>query len=190
MFLSTERTEIRPFLQQDLDNLMRLCANDEAMKYIPPHFHAESKDQVAERLDNYINHQDQYGISFGAVFGKKGDFIGRAGFYFVPEVNMYEVGYSLLPEYWGHGIATEILNGLLNYAFKRLNLDCICARTIEGNSHSEHILQKAGFTYLGERAFVVKDSIFFWHYYEHQNEENLNLADAFDNSSDDWDFLL
>ncbi|MCD6064771.1 MAG: Streptomycin 3-adenylyltransferase [Flavipsychrobacter sp.] len=192
MFVQTERTNIRPFVHSDLDCLCSLCASAEAMQFIPPNFGPETEKQVQERLSNYISHHNEHGISFGYVSDKKGHFLGRAGFYFVPEVNQYELGYSLLPEYWGKGYATEIANGLLEYAFNMLNLDSICARTIPGNDGSDNVLHKTGFISMGERMFTVKGKQVFWNYYECYNETNLDFADQQSNAryADDWDLSL
>lgn len=187
MFLKTARTNMRPIVQTDLDKLSVLCSSPETMRYIPPHFSVESKAQIEERLAGYIRHDEEYGISFCYVSDKEGNFLGRAGFYFVPEVNLYEVGYSLLPQYWGQGYATEIVNALLDHAFNTLNLDAVCARTIKGNDNSEKVLHKTGFTYFGERAFAINNQLFIWNYYEHQNEHQLSAADHYETYSGDWD---
>jgi ribosomal-protein-alanine N-acetyltransferase len=175
MFLETARTNIRPFIQEDLDKLLSLCCLPEVMHYMPPHFSPENKTQVRKRLNDYINHHKEYGISFCHVANKKGEFIGRAGYYFVPEVNLYEICYALLPQYWGKGYATELVHALLDYAFHLLNLDTVCARTLPGNTASENVLLKTGFTALGERAFPVDGRMFLWNYFEYPNDDSLNL---------------
>lgn len=192
MFVQTERTNIRPFVHSDLECLCRLCSSVEAMQFIPPHFGPETTKQIEERLKNYISHHDAHGISFAYVSDKKGNFLGRAGFYFVAEVNQYELGYSLLPEYWDKGYATEIANGLLDYAFNTLNLDSVCARTIPGNEGSDNVLLKTGFINMGERMFPIKGRQIIWNYYECYNEANLDFADRQQNPSyaDDWDLSL
>jgi RimJ/RimL family protein N-acetyltransferase len=192
MFVQTKRTNIRPLVHSDLECLGKLCACPEAMQFIPPNFGPETKKQAADRLNNYIRHHDDHGISFGYVSDKKGKFLGRAGFYFVPEVNLYEIGYSLLPEYWGKGLATELADGLLDHAFNTLNLDAICARTIPGNENSDKVLHKTGFISLGERMFEIKGKPFFWNYYECYNEANLDYADQHGEATftDDWDLFL
>jgi [ribosomal protein S5]-alanine N-acetyltransferase len=171
MFLKTDRTYIRPFVREDLDELCQLCTIPEAMRFIPPHFGMETKAQVTERLERYMQHYDAHNISFGYVSDLDGNFIGRAGFYFVPEVNQYEIGYSLLPAYWGQGLATEIADGLLDYAFSHLHLDTVCARTIAGNKNSEAVLYKNGFTFLGERAFSLNGHVCLWNYFERNNDD-------------------
>lgn len=191
MFVQTKRTNIRPFVATDLDSLCKLCSCKDAMQFIPPYFGPENKKQTEERLKRYIHHHDEHGISFGYLTDNSGNFVGRAGFYFVPEVNLYEIGYSLLPEHWGMGLATEVAMGLLNYAFHSLSLDSICARTIPGNVQSDNVLHKCGFTGLGERVFAVRGKSCLWNYYECYNEAVLDLATQGNTAySDDWDLFL
>lgn len=173
MYIRTERTNIRPLLISDADDLCALCSSEEAMEFMPPVFGPESPAQTLQRLKRYIAHDEEHGISFGHVSLKNGQFIGRAGFSFIPDVNLYEIGYSLLPQYWHQGLATEITEGLLDYAFYSLNLDMICARTILGNHRSDSVLQKTGFNLLGERAFAEGDRLHLWNYYECDNPEML-----------------
>lgn len=191
MILKTDRTFIRPFVPEDLDELCQLCSTPEAMRFIPPLFGTETRKQTAERLNNYINHYEEHGISFGFVTDTEGDFIGRAGFYFVPEVNKYEIGFSLLPQYWGKGLATEIARGLLEYAFDQLHLDSVCARTIAGNQASENVLHKNGFSFLGERAFSLGRQVFLWNYFERDNEDGFNAEEFFNDAymMEEWDYL-
>lgn len=189
MFLQTERTTIRPLVHSDLEQLSGLFSSAEAMQFIPPHFAPEDNRQTKDRLDAYIRHHDQHGISFGHVSDHHGNFLGRAGFYYLSDVGLYEIGCSLLPEYWGQGLATEIAHSLLDYAFDELNLDVVCARTIIGNEGSENVLDKTGFNFLGERMFEIKGQPFIWNYYECYNDDNLSFADQHSDAGyvDDWD---
>lgn len=193
MFIQSQRISIRPFVGADLFDLCRLCSSAEAMQFIPPYFAAETRKQTVDRLRRYIEHQQEHGVSFGYAADADGRFIGRAGFYFIPEVNKYEIGYSLLPEYWGKGLATEITLALLTYAFQKLNLDSICARTIPGNHKSEKVLHKAGFSLLGERAFTIKNKLVLWNYYERENDRALDIAiqrEKLTSVAEEWDHLF
>jgi ribosomal-protein-alanine N-acetyltransferase len=189
MFLQTERTRIRPLVATDLEKLTSLFSSAEAMQFIPPHFAPETVEQTRDRLEHYISQFNRHGISFGYVSDHNGNFLGRAGFYYLNEVGLYEIGCSLMPQYWGQGLATEIAHGLLNYAFKELNLDAVCARTIPGNEGSENVLDKTGFNLLGERMFDIHGQPFLWNYYECYNDDNLEVAEQHSESgyTDDWD---
>jgi len=56
-----------------------------------------------------------------------------------------QLGYSLLPKYWGKGYATELVKRGLEYIFTHTSLDEIFAVTESLNKASQHVLLKSGF---------------------------------------------
>jgi RimJ/RimL family protein N-acetyltransferase len=60
-----------------------------------------------------------------------------------------EVGYGLLPEYWGHGYATDALRCLVRHALARDDLYRIEATCHPENLRSGQVLERAGFLYEG-----------------------------------------
>jgi RimJ/RimL family protein N-acetyltransferase len=59
-----------------------------------------------------------------------------------PEV---ELGYALLPEFWGHGYATEAGAGALEHARTELGLTEVVAFTLPENQASLAVMQRLGF---------------------------------------------
>ena len=58
-----------------------------------------------------------------------------------------QLGYSLLPAYWGKGFATELTKAGLNYVFTQTNLEEIFGVTESENTDSQKVLLKSGFTH-------------------------------------------
>lgn len=56
-----------------------------------------------------------------------------------------EVGYWLGENYWGKGITSSALNGIVNYGFNDLGLKRIFAKPLEHNMASRKVLEKNGF---------------------------------------------
>lgn len=56
-----------------------------------------------------------------------------------------EVGYLLLPAFYGQGYGTESLQALINWAVNTQGIASFKAVVTEGNVASERVLQKAGF---------------------------------------------
>lgn len=56
-----------------------------------------------------------------------------------------EVGYLLLPEFFGQGFGTESLDALIQWAVRMQDVTRFKAVVTEGNIASERVLQKAGF---------------------------------------------
>ena len=55
-----------------------------------------------------------------------------------------EVGYIINPNFWGKGIATEVAKALLEFGFKKLELNRIYATCDVRNTASEIVLKKVG----------------------------------------------
>jgi len=55
-----------------------------------------------------------------------------------------EIGYMLLPQYWGQGYATRIAGRLLKIGFSELGLKRMFARCNAHNTRSENVMKKCG----------------------------------------------
>ena len=60
-----------------------------------------------------------------------------------------EIGYGLLPEYWGKGYATEAVTAAAAWASCQPGVKRIEAETDPENTASQHVLEKAGFAPTG-----------------------------------------
>jgi ribosomal-protein-alanine N-acetyltransferase len=60
-----------------------------------------------------------------------------------------EVGYSLLPQFQQQGYATEMLAGILRWAFARPGVARVIADTMPSNTASVRLLQRQGFREIG-----------------------------------------
>ena len=77
--------------------------------------------------------------------------IGLGGFKGPPaEDGSVEVGYSLVEEYQRKGLATEATNELVRWAFGHPEVSKVAAETYPHLSPSIRVLEKAGFSYIGE----------------------------------------
>ena len=65
----------------------------------------------------------------------------------VEGVDEVEVGYGLMPEYWGRGLATEIAEACVRIGFDQLGLRSIVAITTPANLASQRVMRKAGLVY-------------------------------------------
>jgi RimJ/RimL family protein N-acetyltransferase len=62
-------------------------------------------------------------------------------------VDEVEVGYGLMPEYWGRGLATEIARACVRIGFDQLGLRSLVAITRPVNVASQRVMLKAGLAY-------------------------------------------
>ena len=74
-------------------------------------------------------------------------FIGELGMRLsIPKYNKGEIHYSLIPEFWNKGFATEAVLAILKHGFETLNLHRIEAGVATQNLNSIKLLEKVGMT--------------------------------------------
>ncbi|CAM4392516.1 GNAT family N-acetyltransferase [Pseudoalteromonas ostreae] len=71
--------------------------------------------------------------------------VGVTGFTASQLADTQEVGYLLLPEFYGRGYATESLDAFLTWSRRKFNIQLIKAVVSAGNIGSEKVLAKCGF---------------------------------------------
>lgn len=144
--IKTHRLILRPWKKEDLEPLARMNADLRTMKFLPALLtHEESK----ERLAVYTRHIEDHGWGLWAVSAPGvSDFIGWIGLWpigfdahFTPAI---EIGWRLLPEFWGQGYATEGAKAALQYGFDLLKLDAIVSITVPANVRSIRVMEKLG----------------------------------------------
>lgn len=142
--LETERLVLRRFTPADLDELVRLRADPEVMRYIGK----QSREKVEERLEYYISHYEPHGFGMWAVTLKAtGKLIGWCGLIFLDKTPEVEVGYGAAREYWGRGLMTEAAHAALRYGFETAGLERIVAVAMPENTPSRRIMEKLGMRY-------------------------------------------
>jgi RimJ/RimL family protein N-acetyltransferase len=88
---------------------------------------------------------EKYGYARYAMV-HKGDqrVIGFCGLKFNSEVGMPDIGYRMLPEYWGQGFATEAALAVLEYSRDVLGVEKYFGDVVEENVASIRVLEKLG----------------------------------------------
>lgn len=82
-----------------------------------------------------------------------GHVIGRGGLQHTHATGSdeVEVGWALVPERWGEGLATELAHAAVKVAFDELELEDVIAYAMVTNAASRRVMEKAGLSY--EREF-------------------------------------
>ncbi len=141
----TERLLVRHYTEDDADNFFLLNSDPEVMRYIRPVKNRQDTDLFFAEVIQYSKNNPAFGRM--AVEQKhSGIFVGS--FAIIPLENTLhmQLGYSLLPAYWGKGFARELTKAGLNYVFTQTNLEEIFGVTESENTESQKVLLKSGFT--------------------------------------------
>lgn len=144
--LKTERLILRPWCEQDLEPLVKLNSDPRVMQYLPAPL---TREESVARLEVYTQHIQNFGWGLWAVsLPEIAAFIGWIGLWpigfeahFTPAI---EVGWRLLPEFWGHGYATEGASAAIQYGFEILMLKEIISITVPANIRSRRVMEKLG----------------------------------------------
>jgi RimJ/RimL family protein N-acetyltransferase len=105
-----------------------------------------------------LNHWREHGFGWWVARTlEDGRFAGRGGLRraVVDGKDDVELGYGLVPEFWGEGLAGEIAKASIRAGFDVLGLQSIACFTLPTNRRSQRVMEKAGFTYVKD--FVWMD---------------------------------
>ncbi len=103
----------------------------------------ECRQWIAHTVRNYQTRG--YGMS-AVVDQATGAVIGFVGLVHPGGQEEAEVKYSFLRSYWGRGIASEAVQGIMNYGREQLGLKFVLATLSPENGASQRVLEKAGLT--------------------------------------------
>ena len=109
-----------------------------------------TREEVAEQLAAEEERWAREGMGYWMFFlAETGEPVARGGlsravFDGREEV---EVGWTVAPEHWGRGLATELGAAAVAVAFDRLRLPDVVAYTLPQNTASRRVMEKLGFVY-------------------------------------------
>lgn len=147
--LETERFTLRQFNPNDLENVFKGLSHPEVIRYYGISFNTieETQEQMTWFADLEKN---ETGI-WWAITSKDGkEFYGAGGFNDRDKAHQKaEIGFWLLPEYWGKGIMKEVMPLICDFGFSNLNLHRIEGFVDPRNSNCKNALAKIDFNYEG-----------------------------------------
>jgi len=146
MRLSTLRLTLRPVALSDAPRFVE-CRRDP--RVVGPAGMASAWTPTAARkfirsAQADMRKSGQRRLAFSIVLRRGGAWIGTISLRWA-HAGMGELGYFLLPPYWGKGYATEAVKRLVRLAFKKFGAHRVQATTWVKNSGSARVLEKAGF---------------------------------------------
>ncbi len=146
LVLMTERLLVRRWMPDDLEPLLRIYGDVEAMRWVGDGV-ALMPQQAANWLEVTANNYRQRGYGMYTVALRDGGaVIGFCGLVHPDGQDRPEIKYAFAREHWGHGYASEVVCALLPYAARQLGLAQIIATVAPDNAASRRVLSKAGMT--------------------------------------------
>ena len=148
--LETERLLLREFDQGDAAAVYVLGSDPAVTRYThDPGGALTSVEQAREVLRSHpIADYRKHGFGrWACVHKASGEVIGFAGLKYLDDLSEVDIGYRLLPAYWGVGLATEVCRAVLDYGFAHLRLERIIGLVDPENVASVRVLEKLGLTF-------------------------------------------
>ncbi|KAL7961179.1 acetyltransferase domain-containing protein [Trichoderma compactum] len=164
--IRTERLILRPYAATDLNDFHLLRIQPEVMKWTsqgkPDTDLAQTEKVLADRLPGS---DGESAYEFVICWAETGEMVGTGGSHMrVGELGWPVVGYMFRSEFWGKGIATEVMSAVLKayWALPREEVEIkvekstvegeserqperITAITLDSNGPSQNVLGKLGF---------------------------------------------
>ena len=145
MKIVTSRLILRPVLLSDFNAAHQLLSDSEVMRFSLNGPYSEQKTN--DFIKHCIQQTEKKLPSLLAVIDIETDLlIGFCGFYeqIINGIQEIELGYRLLKEYWGRGLATEAAMAMKNYAFKEMGLTRLISIIEKENVGSIKVAEKIG----------------------------------------------
>ena len=145
MIVETKRLTLREITIEDAAFILRLVNE--------PSFIANIGDKGVRNLhdaegfirDGYWTNQKLPGYGMFLVELKEGTVpIGGCGLLYRNTLDVTDVGFAFLPEYWNRGFAYEAAEAILNYGHSTLGIKRIVGLTTQDNLGSINLLKKLG----------------------------------------------
>ncbi|MDH4147018.1 MAG: GNAT family N-acetyltransferase [Acidimicrobiia bacterium] len=154
--LRTERLVLRPLVEADLAAYTEVMSRPEVRGALrlPDDFDEYQAWQqlVAFRGQWALRGTGQWAVEEAAT----GRLVGRAGTHHPHRDDWpgVEVGWSLHPDVWGRGYATEAGRASVDWAFRTLDIDVLHSMIHVENPRSAAVARRLGFTLVETRVFA------------------------------------
>ena len=144
MVFETDRLVVRLWRNSDLPSLMAVYGDRDVMKWVGDG-QPLTQELCAEWLTVTNRNYQKYGYGMFAVELKsESRVVGFCGIVHPGGQEAAECKYAYLRQFWGQGIASEALVGLIGYGVKTHGIRRMIATTAPQNIASHRVLLKAG----------------------------------------------
>ena len=146
MILETERMILRPWEEEDAEDLYKYASNPEVGPAAgwPVHTSVENSRAVIREV---FSAPETYAVVLketGHPVGCIGLLIGKASNFGIPDTEG-EIGYWIGVPFWGQGFIPEAVKELMRHAFEELNMDALWCGYFAENEQSFKAQAKCGF---------------------------------------------
>lgn len=155
-FLKSERLGFRWWSPDDLPLARELWGDLEVTKFFGGPF---SGEEIVRRLQVELDRAAAHNFQYWPMhLLDGGEFVGCCGLrpYKLDE-RIPELGFHLLPKFWGRGLGPEAATCAIRYAFETIGVRALSAGHHPDNTNSKKVLNRLGFQYTHDEFFPALD---------------------------------
>ncbi len=147
--IKTHRLLLRQFSGNDLENVFRGLSHPDIIKYYGVSY--TTLEETKEQMKFFTSLEyNETGVWWAVCSLDNKIFYGAGGLNSLSKVHKKaEIGFWLLPDYWGQGIMTETLPLICNYGFEKLGLHRIEGFVESDNMNCKKAMEKLDFRHEG-----------------------------------------
>jgi ribosomal-protein-alanine N-acetyltransferase len=146
--IETERLLIRPWQPEDNAGFRAMVGDPEMMRYISAG-QPWGEERIAEFFARQVRHLASHGCCMGALIDRMdGRLAGVCGLQPLGKTGEIEVGWWVVKNHWGRGLATEAGGAALRFAWDTLGLRKVNAIAVPGNRGSIRVMEKLGMSFV------------------------------------------
>ena len=146
--LETERLVLRAVVASDAQAVARLAADPDVAGRTARMPHPYTLADAQAWVDRVRVGPDVHEIVRAIARRADNAFLGAIGI--IPGAGGGELGYWLGKPFWGQGIVSDAVWRIVRFAFEDLSFSELRASVFPDNPASSRVLEKAGFTFVGE----------------------------------------
>jgi ribosomal-protein-alanine N-acetyltransferase len=147
--IKTDRLLLRQFVENDIENVFKGLSHPDIIKYYGVSY--QTLEATKEQMNFFTNlEKNGTGVWWAVCSADNKKFYGAGGLNSLSkEHKKAEIGFWLIPDYWGQGIMTEALPLICDYGFNNLGLHRIEGLVETENRNCKSAMAKLDFQYEG-----------------------------------------
>jgi RimJ/RimL family protein N-acetyltransferase len=148
--LDTPRMSGEPIGPEHEAEIAELILDPRVYRTLWPWSSAPTRADVRASLIDKREHWERHGFGLWLLRDREsGLMVGRGGLQYTDAIGGFavEAAWTVVPERWGQGLATELAIASVSVAFDVLELRDLIAITLPANHASRRVMDKAGFGY-------------------------------------------
>ncbi len=148
-YLESKTLFVRRMVESDVDALAEITENENVYRYIPPFLYKKSKSNLLAAIRNLGGRdfeKKRFIIAGVYLHSDPNKLVGLAEMFdYKKRIGQITIGYRINENYWHQGIATEIVDLLIEYLSAEVKIPVIKAYVMPENVYSSKALMKNGF---------------------------------------------